>query len=174
MTPTLVTPVIVNLSDLPWGVITLDGIQYIERHQLFGMQVRIDTENQIITNQRLTLPGQSDFLLKGLGRDVTQPGLPDSQDERFRFKLWSGEGTSWYFSGGLWVFDDRVVDTLCFGNAQFPLPLVPPVPVHANGSLFFEVEDMGLRSPSHYPYIIHLAFYGTYLIPLNGASSQGR
>lgn len=162
---------------LTYGVITLDGVQYIERPQIFTLELPITTQFQVYTNQRLTLPGVADFLLKGLTRDTLVPGPPDpgdnqSQDRTFRFRLLGAEGSTWYFSGGLGVFDDRVIDSLCFGNAQFPYPLIPPIPVHASGSLMFEIEDIGIfgspMDPDYYPYTIHLAFHGSYLIPAAG------
>lgn len=160
-------------SPIPvYGQVTLDGQPYIERPQIFVADIQINMQKQVFTGLRLTLPGNADFLLKGLGRDITEPGLPNSQDELFRFRLVNAEGTTWYFTGGLGIFDDRVMSTLCFGSGQFPFPLIVPIPIHANGSLIYEIEDMGLRDPTHYPYIIHLAFYGVYLIPATG-SAQG-
>lgn len=151
-----------------FGVITLDGQQYIERPQIFPYEVTIFQAGQVYTNLRLTMPGIANFLLKGLTRDVTRPGAPTSQDRRFRFRMLNTEGSTWFFSSGLGIFDDRVVDTLIFGDAQFPFPLVPPVPVNSNGSLFFEVEDMGLAAGivNYVPYTIYFAFHGSYLIPV--------
>lgn len=154
-----------------YGQITLDGQNYIERPQLFVADVQIDVPKQVFNSLRLTLPGVADFLMKGLSRDITKPGLPDSQDELFRFRLVNAEGTTWYFTGGLGIFDDRIVSTLCFGSGQFPFPLIPPIPIHANGSLIYEIEDMGLRDLTHYPYIIHLGFHGAYLIPATGSGA---
>jgi hypothetical protein len=85
----------------------------------------------------------------------------------------NAEGSTWFFSGGLGVFDDRIVDTLCFGSGQFPYMLVPPIPVHASGSLIFEVEDMRpLVDPlnqinPYFPYTIQFGFHGSLLIPAN-------
>lgn len=166
-----------------FGLITLDGVDYIERPQVFCLEVYIAERYQTYTNLRLTLPGVADFLLKGLTRDtLIPPGIPDpthpqNQDRRFRFRVLNGEGSTWFFSGGLGLFDDRVIDTLCFGSAQFPYPLIPAVPVHASGSLIFEIEDLGVfggsNDPDYYPYTIYLAFHGTYLIPANTTYSPG-
>jgi hypothetical protein len=89
-----------------------------------------------------------------------------SLDRRFLFKAQSQEGSAWFFSSGLGVFDDRVVDTMCFGNGQFPYPVIPPLPIAANGSLMIEVVDMNLphTNPDYYPYTIYFGFHGTYLI----------
>lgn len=146
---------------LPYGVITLDGKQYLERYQVFVMDVTIPVQNAAFVNQQFTLPGVAPFLLKGLTRDITEPGNPNSVDEIFLFRLQNG-------IGGLAIFDDRVVSNLCFGSAQFPFPLIPPVKIEATGSLIFDVIDLGFRAAPNYPYIVHLAFQGTYLFDYNG------
>ena len=103
--------------------------------------------------------------------------LSQSVDRRFRFKLNNAEGSNWFFSGGLGVLDDRVVDTLCFGSGQFPYMLIPPIPVHASGSLIFEVEDMRpLVDPlnqinPYFPYTIQFGFHGSLLILANKEGS---
>lgn len=157
----------VSSANQAFGVITLDGQQYIERPQIFPYEVTVLSPGQVFTNLRLTMPGIANFLLKGLSRDVTRPGAPTSQDRRFRFRMLNTEGSTWFFSSGLGIFDDRVVDALIFGSAQFPFPLIPPVPVNSNGSLFFEVEDMALSAGivNYVPYTIYFAFHGSYLIP---------
>jgi hypothetical protein len=162
-------------SGRPYGLITLDGIDYIERSQVFVTEAVINAPFDVLTNQRLTLPGVANFLLKGLTRDSTHPGDPDSEPERFRFRLINSEASTWFFTGGLGIFDDRAVDSLCFGSGQFPFPIIPPVPVHATGSLLYEVEDLGLRPnlPTLFPYIIHFGFHGAYLFPPDQISTQG-
>ena len=154
-------------------MITLDGVQYLERPQIYVTEHTITTSGQLLTNQRLTLPGSANFLLKGLTRDITiaHPieDLPGSQDRRFRFRVLNAEGSTWYYSGGLGVIDDRVVDTLCFGNGQFPYPLIPPIPIAATGTLIYEIEDMGLgdpQDPDYYPYTINIGWSGALLIPV--------
>jgi hypothetical protein len=150
------------------GVVTLDGQKYIERLQIIPYEVTVFTPGQVYTNLRLTMPGVANFLLKGLSRDCTRPGAAASQDRRFRFRMLNSQGSTWYFSSGLSIFDDRVVDALCFGSAQFPFPLIPPIPVSSSGSLFLEIEDMGFeqqKDPQYVPYTIYFAFHGSYLIP---------
>ena len=157
-----------------YGQVTVDGLSYVERPQLFVVDVRIDQPGQVLTGQRLTLPGVADFLLKGLTRVVIAAVEPNIiQDRIFRFRLVNAEGTTWYFTGGLGIFDDRVISPLCFGSGQFPFPLIPPVPVHANGSLIFEVEDYPPEpaGPPAYPYTIHMGFHGAYLIPAVGSGA---
>ena len=159
----------------PYGQVVIDGQPYIERHQVFAFEQRIDTPAQTFTGLRLTMPGVANFLLKGLGRDFTVPGDSISHNRIFRFRIVNSEATTWFFAGGLGIFDDRIFDTLVFGNAQFPFPIIPPVPVHANGSLVFEIEDIDvtqLVAPAiAYPYVLHIAFYGNYLIPATGSGA---
>lgn len=157
-----------------YGQVTVDGLAYIERPQLFVLDVQIDVPGQILSGLRLTLPSTADFLLKGLSRVVMAPGDPNTvQNRLFRFRIVNAEGTTWYFTGGLGIFDDLVLSPLCFGTGQFPFPLIPPIPVHANGSLIFDVVDAipAPPSPTTYPYIIHLGFHGAYLIPAVGAGA---
>ena len=156
-----------------YGLITLDGQQYIERPQVFVAEVNFTTEFQVITNLRLTLPGVANFLLKGLTRDEVAAG--GGATRRFRFRIVNSEGTTWFWSGGLGIFDDRTVDTMCFGSGQFPFPLIPPVPVHATGSLIYEVEDLGPHSLvlPFAPYTVYLGFHGSYLFPPEEVATKG-
>lgn len=165
----------IPVTPIPYGQVVVDGQNYIERHQVFVLEQRVDTGGQIFTNVRLTMPGVADFLLKGLGRDFTVPGDFISHNRIFRFRIVNSEATTWYFSGGLGITDDRIFDSLMFGNAQFPFPLIPPVPIHANGSLVMEIQDLDITqavAPAiAYPYVLHLAFYGNYLIPATGSGA---
>lgn len=161
-----------------YGQVTLDGQQYIERPQIFVADIEIDQPFEVLTGLRLTVPGVADFLLKGIGRYISPPPTalqPSTFDALFRFRLVNAEGTTWYFTGGLGIFDDRVVSTLCFGSGQFPFPLIPPIPIHASGSLIYEIEDLAIRGtdpyPELFPYTIRLAFYGAYLIPATGGGT---
>lgn len=144
-----------------YGVVTIDGQQYIERAQVFPVDINITASLQILTQQRITLPGVANFLLKGLTREVTQGGLP--QAYRFKFRLGNSDGGTWYVSGGLGATSDRVLDTLIFGTGQFPYPLIPPIPYSAGANIMFEVEDI----TGQVPYVISMAFHGCYLIPVN-------
>lgn len=155
-----------NLT-LPWGAITLDGQTYMEQPQIYCFDQQIDFPLQVLENVRFSLPGAADFLLKGLARDETLVSGGGSINQGFRFRLHHAAGSSWYFGGGIDIFDDRVVDFLCFGTAQFPYPLIPPVPFHANGDMIFEIEDLGNNFATNFPYVIHFAFHGSLLIPLD-------
>ena len=145
---------------MQYGVVTIDGQQYVERAQIFPMDVNITSSYQVLTQQRLTLPGVANFLLKGLTRDVTKNGL--SESIRFKFRLGNSDGSTWYISGGVGSTTERAVDTLCFGSAMFPYPVIPPIPYSAGANIVFEIEDISNNAP----YTINLAFHGAYLIPV--------
>ena len=81
-----------------YGTVTIDGQQYIERAQIFPQTLDITTNLIVLAQQRVTLPGVANFLLKGLTREVTVAGVSTSL--RFRFRLGNSDGTTWYFAGG--------------------------------------------------------------------------
>lgn len=143
-----------------YGVVTIDNQQYIERAQIFPADINITVNYQVLTQQRVTLPGVANFLLKGLTRETTINGI--SQPIRFKFRLGNSDGTTWYVAGGLGATSDRVVDTLIFGTGQFPYAVIPPIPYSAGANIMFEIEDLSGNAP----YVINLAFHGSYLIPV--------
>ena len=147
-----------------FGVVTMDGQQYIERYQVFSVTFNVTQSLQVSTGQRVTLPGVANFLLKGLTREVIQNGATAAIP--FRFRLGNSDGTTWYFSGGLGESNDRVIDICCFGTGAFPFPLTPPIPYSAGANILFEIEDLGTQSPTFTAYTINLAFHGSYLIPV--------
>jgi hypothetical protein len=165
-----------STAPTPYGVVVIDQVQYIERFQIFCDELTITEPNQVITNLRLTMPGIANFLLKGMARDITIP--PTSvgiTERRFRFRFLGQEASTWFFSAGMGIYDDRVFDNICFGSGQFPYPLIPPVPISASGTLLYEVEDSGIGTnvePNYVPYTIHFAWIGTYLIPLTQPNPQ--
>ena len=151
---------------MQYGVIEIDGQEYIERAQIFPQDVAVNTNFQIQTQLRVTLPGVANFLLKGLTREVTVAG--SSQPRRFKFRLGNSDGQTWYISGGVGATSERAVDTLVMGSGMFPYPLIPPIPYSAGANIVFEVEDISGNAP----YMINFAFHGSYLIPV-GMSVSG-
>lgn len=143
-----------------YGVVTIDGQQFIERAQVFPQDLTITQAFEVAMGQRVTLPGVANFLLKGLTREITVNGASDSR--RFKFRLGNSDGSTWYFAGGIGSNTDRVIDTCCFGTGQFPFPIIPPIPYSAGANILFEVEDMSGNAP----YTISFAFQGSYLIPV--------
>jgi hypothetical protein len=73
------------------------------------------------------------------------------------------EGGVWYCGAGIGGVNDLVVDTLIFGNGQFPFPVIPSIIYESNASIMFEIQDISLTVP----YTISLCFEGTYLFPTN-------
>ena len=148
---------------MQYGVVEIDGQQYVERAQIFPMDLNITANFQIFTQQRVTLPGVANFLLKGLTRETTAAGA--SAARRFKFRLGNSDGQTWYISGGLGASTERAVDTLVFGSGMFPYPLIPPIPYSSGANIVFEVEDVSGSAP----YTINFAFHGSYLIPVGVA-----
>lgn len=143
-----------------YGQVTIDNQNFIERAQIFPATLVIPTAYAVFTQQRVTLPGVANFLLKGLTRECIENG--NSVDRRFRFRWGNSDGTTWYASGGIGADTERVVDTLCFGTGQFPYVVVPAIKYSAGANIQFEVEDLS----GIVPYTINLAFHGAYLIPV--------
>lgn len=148
---------------MQYGVIEIDGQEYIERVQVFPQDVTVTTALQIQTQLRVTLPGIANFLLKGLTRETTAGGA--SVVRRFKFRLGNSDGQTWYIAGGVGANTDRAMDTLVMGTGAFPYPLIPPIPYSAGANIVFEVEDIS----GAVPYTINFAFHGSYLIPVGTA-----
>ena len=153
---------------MQYGVIEIDGQQYIERAQIFPQDVPITTNFQVVQG-RVTLPGVANFTLKGLTRDIT---AAVTAVRRFKFRLGNSDGQTWYVSGGIGSTTDRVVDTLIFGNGSFPYPVIPPIIYSAGANINFEIEDISGLVTTDGTYTINLAFHGSYLIPV-GTAPQG-
>jgi hypothetical protein len=149
-----------------YGVVEIDGQQYVERAQVFPADVNVTTNFQVLTQQRVTLPGVANFLLKGLTRETTAAGV--STAVRFKFRLGNSDGQTWYISGGVGASTDRAIDTAVFGSGQFPYPIIPPIPYSAGANIVFEIEDVS-GSATATPYVINIAFHGAYLIPVGTA-----
>lgn len=143
-----------------YGVVTIDGQQYVERAQIFPATLTVNNNYEVDIGLRVVLPGVANFLLKGLTREVTVNGI--SAARRFTFRLGNSDGGTWYISGGIGATTERVIDTLCMGTGQFPYPIIPPAPYSAGGSIVYEVEDISGQAP----YTINFAFHGAYLIPV--------
>lgn len=151
-----------------FGQITIDNQSYVERLQIFPAEVEVTKNFQILTQQKVTLTGVANFLLKGLTREITNNGIPVGAI-RFKFRFGNSDGTNWYIAGGIGAPSDRVLDTLCFGSGQFIYPVIPPISYAAGGSITFEIEDIGsnVGNPLFvFPYTINLGFHGSYLIPV--------
>ena len=141
------------------STVTINGKSYIERPQFFPLDVAVTANGIYLQNQRLNLPGLAPFRLKALTRETTANGV--STSNRFKFKLGNTEGGVWYCGAGIGGTNDLVVDTLLFGNGQFPFPVIPSIIYESSSSIMFEVQDISNASP----YTISFCFEGTYLFP---------
>ena len=143
------------------STVTINGKSYIERPQFFPLDLAVSTNGIYLQNQRLNLPGLAPFRLKALTRDTTVAGV--STPCRFKFKFGNTEGGVWYCGAGIGGVNDLVVDTLLFGNGQFPFPVIPSIIYESSASIMFEVQDISMLAP----YTISFCFEGTYLFPAN-------
>jgi hypothetical protein len=152
---------------MSYGQVTINGVNYTERIQIFPYEFSISANGQM-SNTRFVLPGVANFRLKGLTRTVIKSNAPSTTCP-FKFRLGNSDGSTWYSQGGtgatLGVGSpaggsiDRVLDSLMFGTGQFPYPLVVPLFYSASGSIPMEIEDIS----NNQPYTIYFAFHGSYL-----------
>jgi hypothetical protein len=59
---------------------------------------------------------------------------------------------------------DSVIDTLVFGNGQFPYVLDPPIPYTISATIRCTVEDILANG---FPYTIFFGFQGAWLMPVS-------
>lgn len=144
--------------------ITINGKNYIERPQFFPLDLAITSDNVYLQNQRLNLPGLAPFRLKALTRETLVAGV--ATPSAFKFKMGNTEGGIWYCGAGIGGTNDLVVDTLLFGNGQFPFPIIPSIIYESNASIMFEVQDL-TGTATATPYTISFCFQGTYLFPVS-------
>lgn len=149
------------MANNSYGVVTINGKQYMEREQTFTFQYDITNANKngIINRASLVLPGTANFWLKALTRETIQTGA--SVAKRFLFRLGNSDGATWYQSGGNGGTTDLVIDTLMFGSGQFPFVLNPYIFYTANASINMLIEDI-----ANDVYSIYFGFRGSYLIPV--------
>lgn len=143
-----------------YGIVEIEGVQYVERPQYFSEDVTLTVANQILLNQRVNLPGIAGFMLKGLAQEIIAANVAVARPHRFRFG--NTDGGIWYASAGIGGANDRVVNTCIFGNGQFPFPIVPHVFFGKNANIQYEIEDIS----ANVPYTVHITFIGSYLIPV--------
>lgn len=154
-----------------FGEVTIQGKRYTERYQEFPVEVAVTTNLQVIPNQRFTLPGVANFLLKQLTRKVYASIAGVITDVTgtypFKFKFGNSDGSTWYVGAGIGSLVDRVIDSCIFGTGQFPLTLVPYVFFTSGASMMYEVEDVSnIATTNHYT--IYIGLIGSYLIPMEG------
>src|ERR1700722_8537523 len=154
-----------------YGVVTIDGAQYLERWQTIPFQQAMTVNNQLVS-PRVSLPGVYDFRLKGITRDILINSTMQSNlaGPRFAVRFGNTDGDVRYSQGGLGSSTDLVLDTLICGSAQFPYPVIPPIFYGKNSAISLDLQDI-TGAATATPYTIIFAFHGSYLIPVSTGSS---
>ena len=142
------------------GQVTINGVTYQERYQCFPVDVNITGALQVLLNQRVTLPGIAPFRLKALTRMTLVNGAASAQ--AFKFRFGNTEGGTWYCGAPIGGTDDRVVDSLIFGDGKLPFPVIPSIIFDTNAAIMYEIEDISGTAS----YTISMAFHGTFLFPV--------
>lgn len=146
-----------------FGMLEINGKKYVERQQTFQATVSVTSAGQLLLNQSLVLPGVADFLLKARVRTVIDNAGAQAFNN-FRYREGNTDGGVWYQSAGTGNTNDRVLDTLIFGNGSFPFPVVPGIFFSKSASIMYDIEDVSQTVP----YTIYIAWIGSYLIPTQG------
>mgnify|MGYP000943655293 CR=1 FL=1 len=149
------------------------GKRWVKKQWWYVNQQNLTTNGQFIMNGQISLLGQYPFLLTQLTRTtiVTASGADVTATQRFLFKLKNSRNDEVYSSGGNNSTQDLVMDNLIFGNGMFPITLNPAIPYEANGSLQFEIQDIGNAAAN--PYSIYFGFRGWLLMPEGDRVSLG-
>lgn len=152
------------------GVFQIAGNNYIEKVQIFPIWLQNIASNALLLNQQVATPGNYMFRLKALTRLTVVGGVPTVRP--FLFRLGGTSDTSWFTGGAVplntsGVQTDRILDSNMFGTGQFPFPLIPDILFPAGSNITFEVQDISNNGP----YDLHLAFHGTYLVPLDSSTN---
>ena len=148
-----------------YGMVSINGQNFIERWQVIPFQIAVTVSGQLI-NQSCPLPGVYDFRLKGLTRATTinTAGVISLSALPFLFQLGNSDGDINYSQGGLGSTTDLVLDSLVFGNGQFPYAVIPPIYYGKNAAIKVKIQDI-TNNATVAPFNIIFAFHGSYLIP---------
>lgn len=143
-----------------FGQIEINGTVYNTRPRYFTYQQSV-TALTTYAPLQLTLPGEAPFLLQALTRaSISGVGADVTSTTRFMFKLGNTDNAIWYTTAGNGGTTDRVVDSLIFGNGQFPHIIPVPIFYSASASIRFELQDL-----SNSAYTLNLTFQGMLLLP---------
>ena len=145
---------------MAYGTITVGGKTFTKRPQEIPVEIVMPTATGETVQTRVTMPGIADFYLMYLKRQTVVAGVATAR--LFKFKFGNSDGNVWYSQGGIGGTTDRVLDTLMFGNGQFPYVLNAPIIYSRSGSILIETEDVSLAAAT---YTIFMSFSGAYLLP---------
>ena len=149
------------------------GKKWIKKPFVYDAIQQVTVDNQYIQNAQISLLGQSAFILTQMTRTIiSNATLADiTATRRFLFKLKNSRGAEVYSSGGNNATQDMVLDNLIFGNGQFPVLMLPPIPFEPSGSIQFEIQDLGVATAN--PYTIYFGYKGWLLLPEADKPGQG-
>ena len=133
-----------------YGRLNIGGKNYIERFWTYT-NITTLTANQTV-NAKIVMDGEADFLWKLNTR---------SSDGAFRIRFGISDSGIWFSSAGVVQGggNDRVLDSLIFGNGQFPFPVVPHIWIPRSGSLIMDLQDISGNTN-----VIEFAFHGSKLV----------
>lgn len=133
-----------------YGRLNIGGKNYIERMWTYT-NITVLTANQI-TQSRIVLDGEADFLLKL--NCVSSTG-------NFRIRLGTSDSGIWFSSAGnvSGGGNDRVLNTLYFGTGQFPFPVVPHIWFPRSAALIMDLQDVSAAGNT-----LEFAFHGSKLV----------
>lgn len=139
--------------------IEIQGIMYIPRVVDIPANVSVTVANSLQQNLRVILPNVGKVMVNGLTREVLDAsGAPVTR--RFKFKWGMTDGGVQFTAAGVGIANDRVVDSLMFGNGQFPRAVIPAPIFEPGSTIAYEVEDIS----GTVPYTIHFNFVCMFLI----------
>lgn len=132
-----------------YGRVQLGGKNYIERFWTYTSIVTLTANQQGIF--RIVLDGEADWLMKLATRSSTGG---------FRIRLGTSESGIWFSGAGIVQGggNDRVLDSLMFGNGQFPFPIVPHIYYPRSASVIMDLQDTSGAGNT-----IEFAFHGSKL-----------
>ncbi len=133
-----------------YGRLNIGGKNYLERFWTYT-NITTLTANQI-AQARIVLDGEADFILKLNTRSSTGA---------FRIRLGTSDSGLWFSSAGnvSGGGNDRVLDSLYFGNGQFPFPVVPHIWFPRSAALIMDLQDTSGAGNT-----IEFAFHGSKLV----------
>lgn len=136
---------------MSYGQIEWNGKTYLEKFHIIPLNGFVVGAGLTLLNNTITIPGEADFCLKALGVKKSVA------TNYFRFRLGSSDGT-WFSKCGVGGTNDRVHDTLLFGNGSLPFLISPYIFFSKNGAINFDIEDVSAAG-----HTLDFAFYGSLL-----------
>lgn len=119
-----------------YGIVEYNGKKYFEKYHVYPASVTL-TALQLLSNQRVVMQGEADFLLKDIRASATGSGNLAS----FELRLGNSDG-SWYTQAGVGGTNDRVLGSLLFGDGQFPGLVWPYIMFSRTGAITYDIKEL--------------------------------